>query len=550
MEVWAEGPLLQINALPSLLQSNCSIFSLDGTPIDTCNETMQSGLLVLANIALLFTPNPGHYDLLYQRTSHSVNVSNNFYPFSSKTRQQRNRRIKSGHNGNGGKSSNSSSININSSYNAIHNKKRTTTGLKLPSISSSVLSGNSLSGNNSSTNKATVDLTSELPDRVTEARRQELDTIMSSTEDNKVIAEVNVAIEVRHIASLKAGQFVMCEIIQAYNHIIASEANKIKPKTVHIFDHVFMEKLLDGRDHLLKNYKHKNVARWLQSAQNDINIFEYERVIAPINIQNLIRNQRTKGLEWEGLHWLGIEIDILNETIWYYDSISNNNLMNKYTKAAMWFVNDQLKIRRGDAYLPSEIERWKLLERKSPQQGYDEQTQEADNNCAAHFLLNTRLIIQGAPLLYSQEYTTNFRYSIAHEILKRHQGQWQQQATATAGLTEDEEVQYIPQVKESGVSVLASTTTSAGEASAPIVTSAATKLSTTNINNNQHQQQINTQSVNPIIQEQIDNLDLLEDETTFWDPSYTQAAQPILSAPGSDGNGSNDISTSFHESGD
>jgi hypothetical protein len=268
---------------------------------------------------------------------------------------------------------------------------------------------------------------------------------MQESDNSRIITVIYSApITVRHLAGLRAGQYVLCEVIQAFNHFLVQEANMNNPKTVYILDHAFMEKLLGSREHQLDGYDHAAVARWFKSRLNKINIFDYKFVIVPINIGAMHTNPRTQQKEWKGHHWLGIAIDILNETIWYYDSMHNNDLMRKYTKAILWFVEDQLKSIRGKQYLPAEILRWKMKTKTSPKQGHDAQRQAADNNCASHLLLNTKLIIRGVPLEYSQEYATTFRYNIAHTIIEYHQ--LLQQQMNTIDLTEEgNEQPSIPQ---------------------------------------------------------------------------------------------------------
>jgi len=224
--------------------------------------------------------------------------------------------------------------------------------------------------------------------------------------------------------------------------------------------------------------------------------------------------------------------------------------MLKYTKAILWFVDDQLKVMKGKDYLPSDISRWTTKTKPSPQQGYDVQRQAEDNNCASHLLLNTTLILRGVPLVYSQEYATNFRYNIAYNIIEYHRPLRQQ--VMTFDLTEEgNEQPIIPHDQHQYTTMFTKKSLSQDTGMVPSTGLQLPSKIPSSTTTTEPNEQLVMQPTKPIIQARKEYLNLLHG-TADPDPQHQYAAaQPTHTlALGNRGNRCNDIETLSHEPAD
>lgn len=209
---------------------------------------------------------------------------------------------------------------------------------------------------------------------------------LSLSESTEVIQKFFIPITVRDLKTLKQPNWLNDEVINFYFELLRqrSKDNSKLPR-LHIFNTFFYPKLSS------KGYE--SVRRWTKN----IDIFSFDMILIPIHL---------------GIHWCCAEINIKSQSIFYYDSLHNNN-----TICLNWlreylieeFKDKKASVGKTDGF---DFLNWSLISPKGipcQQNGYD---------CGVFACIFAEYRSRNAEFTFSQKDMNYFRSRISYEIIK------------------------------------------------------------------------------------------------------------------------------------
>lgn len=208
-----------------------------------------------------------------------------------------------------------------------------------------------------------------------------LETNLSLSDSTQIIQKFCIPITVRDLKTLRPPNWLNDEVINFYFELLSqrSKENSNLPR-LHIFNTFFYPKL--------KSSGYDSVKRWTRK----IDIFSYDLILIPIHL---------------GIHWCCAEINFKEKSIFYYDSLHNNN--KACLKLLLEYVFEEYKDKKGAVF---DSENWTLFSPKNipcQQNGYD---------CGVFTCIFAEYRSRNADFTFSQKNMNYFRDRISYEIIK------------------------------------------------------------------------------------------------------------------------------------
>ena len=212
----------------------------------------------------------------------------------------------------------------------------------------------------------------------------------SNSGSSAVIASRNnIEVTGDKLQCLNNREWLNDEVINFYFDMLNELGKENRYYKTYLWNSFFWLKLCgDG-----KGYNYKAVQRW--TSRKKIDIFEYDRIIVPMNIG---KN-----------HWaLGL-VDLKDKAVKYYDSLAANTIHKSFSEFILQYLEDEFKDKKRNDECP-DFKSFEVLLVEPPQQrnGFD---------CGVFTCMNAECLVSGRDWIdFDQSMIPDMRRKIAVQI--------------------------------------------------------------------------------------------------------------------------------------